>query len=139
MSLRDQLQAVYDERGKLTPAILVETARDPEHPLHARFEWDDRVAGEAYRRQQAHELIRSVKVTYQRGDEERKVRAYHAVPSEDSPQPSYEPVEKVADDPFIRQLVLKNAEREWRALKARYADLDEFFSIVRRDLDAGAA
>jgi hypothetical protein len=33
MSLRDQLQAIYNERGKLTPTIVVDEARDESHPL----------------------------------------------------------------------------------------------------------
>lgn len=137
MSLRDQLQAIYDDHGKLTPALVVDEARDEAHPLHSRFEWDDAVAGEAWRRQQAHELIRSVRVVYKEADEknsEHSVRAYHAVRSEK--EYVYEPVEKVAKDDFTRQLVLKDMEREWRALRRRYEQFEEFLAMVRRDMDA---
>jgi hypothetical protein len=137
MSLRDQLQAIYNERGKLTPAIVVDEARDETHPLHNRFEWDDAVAGESWRRQQAHELIRSVRVVYREADEknpEKSVRGFHAVRSEK--EHVYEPVQKVAEDEFTRQLVLKDMEREWRALRRRYEQFAEFIEMVRRDMDA---
>jgi hypothetical protein len=137
MSLRDQLQAIYDGHGKLTPAIVVDEARNEEHPLHTRFEWDDAAAGEAWRRQQAHELIRSVRVVYKEADEknsERSVRAYHAVRTEDGH--AYEPVEKVTEDDFTRRLVLADMEREWKALRRRYDQFEEFLSMVRRDTDA---
>lgn len=137
MSLRDQLQAIYDQRGKLTPAIVVDEARAENHPLHSRFEWDDKVAGEAWRRQQAHELIRSVRVVYKQADEtspEKSVRAYHAVRTEDGHV--YEPAEKVAQDEFARQLVLGDMRREWEALKRRYESFQEFLDMIRRDLDA---
>jgi hypothetical protein len=59
--LRDQLQNIADKYGgRITPAYVVDEARPPSHPLHHRFEWDDRIAGEAHRRRQAQELIQSV-------------------------------------------------------------------------------
>lgn len=140
MSLRDQLQEVYDRHGRLTPALVVDEARDPAHPLHARFEWNDQTAGEAWRRQQAHELIRSVRVVYRSADErngEKSVRAYHAIRSDD--EYLYEPVEKVVEDDFTRKLVLGDMEREWKALRRRYAQFEEFVSMVRRDVSGEAA
>lgn len=137
MSLRDQLQAIYNGHGKLTPAIVVNEARDESHPLHTRFEWDDAAAGESWRRQQAHELIRSVRVVYREADEknpEKSVRAFHAVRSES--EHVYEPVEKIAEDDFARQLLLKDMEREWQSLRRRYEQFEEFLSMVRRDTDA---
>lgn len=135
MSLRDQLQAVYDRRGQLTPAVVVDEARDEAHPLHSRFEWDDSVAGEQWRRSQAQELIRSVKVVYREAtdnEEARTVRAFHAVRGEDGHV--YEPVEKVVEDPFTKRLVMADMEREWKALKRRYEHFSEFSSLVLQDL-----
>lgn len=140
MDLRGELQTIYDRHKRLTPALVVEQARAPEHPLHSRFEWNDAVAGEAWRRQQAHELIRSVRVVYREADEaspEKSVRAFHAVRKEDGHV--YEPVGKVVADDFTRRLVLADMEREWKALHRRYQDFEEFTAMVRRDLDAEAA
>lgn len=137
MDLRSELQSIYDQHKRLTPALVVDAAREPEHPLHSRFEWNDAVAGEAWRRQQAHELIRSVRVVYREADEsssEKSVRAFHAVRKEDGHV--YEPVDKVAADDFTRRLVLQDMEREWKALHRRYQDFEEFTALVRRDLDA---
>jgi hypothetical protein len=133
--LRGQLQAVYDQHSKLTPDLVVDVARDPEHPLHGRFEWDDSVAGEAWRRQQAHDLIRKVKVVYREADEsgpEKSVRAFHAVRQEQGHV--YEPLEKVVANDFTRQLLLNDMEREWRQLHQRYREFEEFLSMVRRDV-----
>ncbi|MEV0616080.1 hypothetical protein AB0I81_22395 [Nonomuraea sp. NPDC050404] len=139
-SLRESLQRVYDQHGQLTPKLVVDIARDPAHELHRFFEWDDATAGEAWRREQAHRLIQKVKVVYREADEknpEQSVRAWHAVRSEQGHV--YEPVAKVAADPFTRQLVLKDMERDWKALKRRYADFAEFLDLVRSDLDQDAA
>jgi len=140
MSLRDELQRIYDQHGQLTPALVVTEARDEGHPLHARFEWDDGVAAEKYRQVQAQELIRSVKVVYREATEKeaaRTVRGFHAVRRETGHV--YEPVEKVAEDQFTRSLVLRDMEREWRALHRRYAHFKEFVDMVRSDLGEQAA
>lgn len=136
MSLRDQLQAVYDERGKLTPQIVLDVARDPGHPLHGRFEWRDDVAAERYRVEQARQLIRSVRVVYKPADEKNAQvlgRAFHAVRDSEE-EYVYEPAEKVAADPVLSKLVLADMEREWRTLRRRYQHFAEFRDLVRADL-----
>lgn len=140
MSLRDELQNIYNQHGQLTPSLVVDVARNKQHPLHDRFEWNDKVAGEAWRRQQAHELIRSVKVVYREADDtnpEKSVRAFHAVRADKGHV--YEPVDKVIADEFTRRLVLQDMEREWRALHRRYQNFEEFAALVRRDLGNEAA
>ncbi len=138
VSLRDQLKAIYAEQGKLTPQLVVDVARAEDHPLHSRFEWDDALAGEAYRRVQAQQLIRSVRIVHEAPAEqdETAVRAFHSVPRPDGP--TYVPVEEVAEDEFSRELVLRQAEREWKQLYRRYSHLAEFLGIVRGDLAKGA-
>lgn len=139
MSLRDILQGIYDQRGELTAEILVEVSRDETHPLHERFEWDNAAAGEQWRKQQAADLIRSVKVVYKEAtetEEARTVRAFHAVRGPSGH--AYQPAEKVAEDPFTRQLVLNDMEREWQALRRRYERFAEFTAMVRADLEAAA-
>lgn len=140
MSLRDQLLAIRSKHGRLDPALVIEEARDETHPLHSRFEWDDSVAGEAWRRSQAHELIRSVRLVYREATEKesaRSVRAFHAVRREDGH--TYEPAEEVVEDPFTRRLVLADMEREWKALRRRYEAFAEFAEMVRKDIGEAAA
>jgi hypothetical protein len=133
MNLRDQLQAIYDQHGSLTPGLVVDAARDEGSPLHARFEWDDSVAGEAWRRQQAHELIRSVRVVHSRPDKpDLSVRAFHAVRSDDGF--AYCPTDVVLADPVLTQVVLADMAREWKQLRERYDQFTEFRALVIADL-----
>lgn len=53
----------------ITPEAVVDAARDQTSPLHDQFEWDDSVAGEAYRLQQARALIKRVTVSVTRADQ----------------------------------------------------------------------
>lgn len=140
MSLRHQLQSIYDDHGKLTAQIVLDEARAETHPLHDQFEWDNDIAGERWRHQQARELIRSVRVIYKPATEqepERSVRAFHAVRREDGHV--YEPAGTIAHDPVLKQIVLQDMEREWQQLKRRYNEFKEFITMVRRDLDGEAA
>jgi len=49
-------------KGDLTPERVVEHACEATSPLHEFFEWDDALAAQAHRLQQARSLIRSVRV-----------------------------------------------------------------------------
>jgi hypothetical protein len=131
MDLRGELQRLYDENRRLTPAIVLAEAHDPASPLHPMFEWRDGVAAEKWRLHQARELIRSVRVTYREADEtnpEKSVRAWHAVRDEEGY--GYQPAEQVALDPFQRRLLLADMQREWQQMKRRWADFEEFWRLV---------
>lgn len=138
--LRGELLAVRAQHGELTPQLVVDVARDPAHPLHSRFEWNDAVAGEAWRRQQAHELIRKVKIVYREATDtapEKSVRAFVAIRSEN--RHVFDPVEEVAEDALRRKMALADMEREWRTLYRRWQEFDEFLGMVRRDVGSEAA
>lgn len=152
--LKTQLQAIYDERQQLTPDIVVEVASDPEHPLHDRFEWDDEVAGDAYRRVQASRLIRSVKIRYlDREGAPQAARAFVSVrtlpkPDEDldlddddedaAPAGSYRylPLEVVTQDEAMTRQLMQQARRDWAAYKKRYKSLLAFWEMIRAELEA---
>lgn len=136
--LRTELMAIREEYGALTPANIVEAARDDGHPLHHRFEWDDAIAGEKYRLQQARQLIRVVRETYTDGQgRPADVRTFHAIPREAGMV--YEPVQEVIADDIATKILMQSMEREWRQLKARYERFGEFRSMVLGDLGENAA
>lgn len=138
-TLREELLAIREARGVLTPEVVVEEATPPHHPLHHRFEWDDAIAGPLYRREQGAHLIRSVRVRDmdRPGGRylEHDVRAFISIGRADARSCEYVPVEEAMADEFTRRLVLRDAEREWRALRRRYDHLVEFAEMVRGDLD----
>lgn len=141
MSLRDQLQAIYDKHGTLTPALVVEEARDESHPLHPRvFDRPVAEAAEAWYLHRAHELIRSVKVTYKKsdtpGDMASAVRAFHAVRGGDDgdQEYAYKPVDEIVANPLMTELVRREMEREWKSLHRRYSMFVEFVEMVRGDV-----
>lgn len=136
-SLRDILLAVRDEHGSLTARLLVDVARDPEHPLHHRFDWDDTKAAEKWRLEQAGALLR---VTYAPiPGKPRDMRAFMAVRGDDAPTSEYVPTEEALTDEFTRSLLIRQFDREWKAFKRRYSDLVEFADLILSDLQGEAS
>ena len=134
MSLRDDLMAIRAEVGALTPAAVVDAARPKGHPLHDRFEWNNRKAGELYRQRQAADLIRSVRVNFIRsGGEPSSVREFHSVAHPEEETRAYDPVDEIADDPLRRKLLLAQMRRDWATFKARYEHLEEFFQLLAEE------
>ena len=129
-----ELRSIWDQRGCLTPSLVVEEARAAGHPLHDELEWDDSVAGAEYRLQQAAAMIRSVKITLtreDRPDEEHKIRAWlpakYAGPDDAKPG-QYVPTEDVGG--LQRELMLRQMRRELAALERRYRGLEEFWAAL---------
>lgn len=137
MTLRDHLLAIKQKRGELTPQAVVDEARDPRHALHHRFEWDDSVAGELYRREQARQLIVEVKVVYKSDNGSSKsIRGFYAIQDGSEGNFAYHDVNELRADPVTREIILRNMERDWRAMQDRYEDFEEFWSLVQEKVSA---
>lgn len=136
--LRTQLESVRTRFGRLTPAHVVEAARPEDAPLHARFEWDDSIAAEKWRREQAAELIRSYRITYAKNDDgPRNIRGYIAIrPEDDASVREYLPTGEVMVNPIMRRIVLRDLERDLSALKAKYGHLKEYTDLLLREAQA---
>jgi len=134
-SLRDHLTTIYKQYDALTPKIVVQVARNPDHPLHSQFEWNDTEAAEKYREVQAARLIRKIKVSVQEspGSDAAPVRAFVSVPRPTGA--TYVPIGEVVQDEFQTGLMLRQAEREWKQLLRRYEGLVGFVELVRGDID----
>lgn len=134
--LRSELTSIYRRHGELVPQTVVDEARPVDAPLHDRFEWDNLVAGEAWRRTQASELIRSVRMAYaERPDgsgEPKFVRAFASLhQAGEHTERGYAPVEEVLADDFRRKMLLRECERAIAELQHRYSHLEEFSALLR--------
>jgi hypothetical protein len=132
--VRVELDKIRAQRQQLTAEDVVKAATPKSHPLHHRFEWDNRVAGHAYRVHQAAELIRSVRIEVVIDDAPEHVRAYVSVPRPTGR--AYEAVREVAEDPVASEIVRREYERAWLTLRRRYQNLAGFIQFVRADLAA---
>lgn len=148
MSAQSALQAIYDEAGALTPALVVAAASDPKHELHGRFEWDDTEAARRFRLAQAGQIIRTVSVRVDRGEDAKPIQVRAWVANRDAAIPStddagapgeYTPVEAVISSDVHRTAWFRTLQRDWQALKRRAGESREFAAMVLDDLRDGAA
>lgn len=94
---------------------VVKAARKSKGELHKCFEWDDSIAGEEYRKEQARLVLRMlvVKTNVERGDEVVTIypRAYESVRyADDEGKPekamTYVPTRKALADPELRAQII---------------------------------
>lgn len=134
----DELERIREGNGgQLRPEGVVEASRNPESLLHACFEWDDSRAGEKYRREQAANLIRSIRVLIVRPDEDtgetmkEPVRAFINVISENSDTRAYLPRAIVANTPSLLNQAINDAISYLRNAENRLSE----FRAMRKELD----
>lgn len=60
-----ELEKIYDTHGVVSVDTVLSEAASATSPLHSYFEWDDKAAGEKYRRVQAYSLIMASKFVVQ--------------------------------------------------------------------------
>lgn len=82
-------QKVADEIGndKITPQEMIEKARNEQSELHKCFEWNDTVAAEKYRLQQARNVL-SMLVFKPKTEEEQPVRIFSLTTEKSTYQPT---------------------------------------------------
>lgn len=131
----DELERIREESGgTLVPQGVVDASREEEAPLHPQFEWNDHLAAEAHRRQEARSMMRSI-VVIPSVPEERPRPQYVQVNVESSGESTepevrvYVPVVDAMKDPDLRRQVLERALGEQRSWERRYKDYEELAAI----------
>lgn len=56
------IRGLESRAGRLLPQDVLNAARNPESPIHECFEWNDCLAAESFRLDQARDLIRRVRI-----------------------------------------------------------------------------
>lgn len=121
-------QKCYNECQTLeevTPANVLEKARNKRTELHKCFEWDDSIAGEKYRLIQARDIIRHFVIYTPDEENLPKIRSYQ-ISTECT---RYEPTRMFLQNPDEYTELLKRAKNELEAFKQRYKTLTELETI----------
>ncbi|MFD1945078.1 hypothetical protein [Paradevosia shaoguanensis] len=115
-------------KGEITPEDVLSDAKNPNSPLHSFFEWKDGDAAHQYRLAQARGLIRAVVAIYKKPEEPaKKMRAY--VHIKEAGAPHYREIGHAMSVKSTREIVLRNAWREFQQWRQRYKDLAEFATL----------
>lgn len=119
---------VLERTGGLTPARLLDANREVGTPLHDDFEWNDTVAAEKFRENQASYIIRHLVVNETTTAQEPvMVRAFIGV-MEDQ-KPVYVGLSRVLSDAELRVQMLDSAKADLMAFRNKYNSLEELSAI----------
>lgn len=128
MSALPELIRIVDRDGFLSPESVLDEARPDTSPLHRYFTWDDSLAAEQWRLDQASRLIRRYSVEVQT-EPEKVIRPRAFVNT--GPR-EYTPIDTAMHDPRMRDVVLASAIRELSALRRKYEHLCDFDAAVQQ-------
>lgn len=114
--------------GILQPETVVDEARPVSSPLHSRFEWDNSVAGQAYRIWQARQLIRVV-VEVLPGTDELSEVFVSLTP--DRKGGGYRIMADVLSHEDSRKQLLRDAMKDLELFRDKYRRLKELTEVFR--------
>lgn len=129
-------------RDDITNKELVDDSRADDAPLHPCFTWDDAVAAEKWREEEAGHIIRSVVVIEPTLGVETSapIRAFVNVePVAPGKQGKYVSIDVVAMNETYRRQVLSNALIELRAFQRKYKTYEELSGVIKAIDDFGDA
>lgn len=120
----EELQRIYEDRGELSPAHIVDESRSGDAPLHPCFEWDNEVAAEKYRQTQAAQIVRSIVTVEETRSGPQEVRAFVHV------QQKYHPISVVVNSADQMEELLKTALDELQAFRQKYNALSQLAPVM---------
>lgn len=121
---------IEEQNGVVTPEDVLASAQSPTSPLHDWFEWDDAIAAQSHRRDQAAYLLRSIKVVIKREDGDEELRAFHNVIRRDEQaERVYMDAVRVFSEPEYRAQVVDQAIKELRAWQGKYRQYSELSTV----------
>ena len=122
---------IANKGRRLLPEQVVDYARKRKSSeLHRCFEWEDSIAAERWRLEQAGSLIRAVIriIPNPKGDPIR-TRAYVSLPVDRVMNLGYRTIEDVMSEPESESQMLASLRAEMEALQNRYRTLEELVPI----------
>lgn len=109
------ITSLENRRGRLTPGQVVEAARPEDSILHGYFEWEDSIAAESWRRVQARELIKRVKIVVQLQKTTMRVVRYIRDTAKEATEPGYVALLKCRKEE-TREVLAEELERVLKLL-----------------------
>ncbi|WP_164145873.1 hypothetical protein [Stenotrophomonas maltophilia] len=125
-AIRKELEQLKSA-GVIQPADVVARASDPASAMHNWFQWDDTEAAQAYRLQQARQLLR-VFVTVETKDN-KPVRAFVSLGTDRYGEGGYRTMAEVLSDEEMRAQLLADAVKELRSAEKKYRQLQELSGV----------
>lgn len=116
--------------GELTPEQVLEFASKESSQLHKYFEWDDSVAAEKYRLNQAGQMVRAVYVEIETISGPTETRAFVSIKSHKDNKRRYTTISEAIDDEDYRDQIIADAARQLTMWRNKYNQYQEFKPVI---------
>lgn len=128
----DELESIRGG-GTLKPEQVIKSGKRKGSAFHDYFVWDDSIAAGRYRRDQAAEIIRSIRVEVTEVDSgPPTVARVYINPLNDG---TYHTVADVLSDETLRERAFIKALSELRAIRDKYTEYEELFGVLKKATD----
>lgn len=119
----EELEIICNKNGGIiTPALVVDYAKDPKTDLHSHFTWDDTEAAQKWRLEEAAQLIRVCCHYLDENDDRKKVRTFVSLGTDRGTGIYRTLVDVLQDEPMKAQM-LEDAKAELNSFKVKYGVL----------------
>lgn len=120
----EQMEKDY---GEVTSIRVLEEARPEDSILHPIFEWDDTVAAERYRLEQARKLINNIEIEIEpTSDDDKPTTITAFVDVGESKRARYVNITTAFQNEEMKEVVFQNALNELKAFEEKYRKFTEF-------------
>lgn len=123
-----ELERIENTIG-LTAKNVVKESRPSDAPLHKEFTWDDNIAAEKYREQEARTLIGDIVIEIDRNAKSVTTRGFVNLSAPSNKVSEYESIGKVLVDEEKTTALLESAKREMKCFKSKYSTLKELAGV----------
>ena len=150
----EEVEKIREKNGNAEAKTIVKNAENEKSPLHNHFTWDNKIAGQKYREEEARYLIRVIEVEVVTVDGEHdRMRAFHAIKidvkySEDNgkkkeeEQKDYQHINVIkADEEKVNQIVelahhqLMAWSHRWKIYKQLYPKFQEKYGVLFDEIE----
>lgn len=125
-----ECERIEKENGSVTCEKLVDSARDVSSACHNLFEWNDAVAGEKWRLQQAKTVLCCLKVEVinKEDNEPKQIKAFVNTNPTNS-KAKYYSMKNVMSDSYLMASAVERAKRELKMFMDKYNTFNELLPI----------
>lgn len=140
----DTIHDIQQSLGKdtITAKELLDASRNDDAPLHSCFEWDDTIAAEKYRVEQARHIINSIEIRFVDADNPAHLKQTRYLVNTTCVTPKaqqgqFATINVAFTNNNYRVAVLKNALCELRAFQNKYSSYQELSGVIKAIDDFG--
>lgn len=123
----EELQRIQEAHGKLEPQTIVDEARSKNSPIHDAFEWDNNVAGDKYRLQQARLMARSIIVEFADSPDLTPRHIFVHVPATEGEKGYYQDVEVAIQNPDEAERALARLAGKVQSAEQSFVEFSDLY------------